>query len=170
MNAAKAETVKAKKTVNAAEKTVKTAMKATPTRGGGTGAGDDGGDEGDSDSGQRREQGIKDYPDISIDDLDKAIKSGKVAIIDVNGAKSYAKGHIPGAISFSDSASLAKQLRGIPKEMLVVYAGGPKDSVYKRAAIAAEELGFTNVKYLSAGISGWIKAGNEVEKSRMYNK
>ena len=39
------------------------------------------------------------YPDISIADLEKAIKSGKVAIIDVNGAKSFTKrGHIPGAV------------------------------------------------------------------------
>ena len=38
------------------------------------------------------------YPDISITDLDKAIKAGKVVVIDVNGAKSFTKrGRIPGA-------------------------------------------------------------------------
>ena len=47
------------------------------------------------------------YPDISIADLEKAIKSGKVAVIDVNGANSYAKrGHIPGAVSFSNKDAL----------------------------------------------------------------
>ena len=47
------------------------------------------------------------YPDISIADLEKAIKSGKVAIIDVNGAKSFTKrGHIPGAVSYSNKLSL----------------------------------------------------------------
>jgi len=47
------------------------------------------------------------FPDISIKELQKAIKDGKVAVIDVNGAGSYKKGHIPTAISF---ASNGKQL------------------------------------------------------------
>ena len=51
------------------------------------------------------------YPDISINELQKAIKNGKVAVIDVNGARSYKKGHIPTAIDFSSSGkSLAKSL------------------------------------------------------------
>ena len=37
------------------------------------------------------------YPDISIKDLDAAIKDGKVVVIDVNGSKSFEKGRIPGA-------------------------------------------------------------------------
>ena len=50
------------------------------------------------------------YPDISIADLEKAIKSGKVAVIDVNGANSYAKrGHIPGAVSFSNKDALSQR-------------------------------------------------------------
>ena len=41
------------------------------------------------------------YPDISINELQKAIKKGDVAIIDVNGARTYEHGHIPTAIHFS---------------------------------------------------------------------
>ena len=107
------------------------------------------------------------YPDISITDLDKAIKSGKVVVIDVNGAKSFTKrGHIPGAVSFTGAKDLAKQLAKADKGALVVaYCGGPRCSAYKRGASAAEELGFKNVKHLSAGISGWIKAGKKLEKN-----
>ncbi len=106
------------------------------------------------------------YPDISITDLEKAIKAGKVAVIDVNGAKSFSKpGHIPGAVSFSNKDALAKQLSKVGKDTLVVaYCGGPKCSAYKRGASAAEALGFKNVKHLSAGIAGWIKAGKTLAK------
>ena len=106
------------------------------------------------------------YPDISITDLEKAIKAGKVTVIDVNGAKSFTKrGHIPGAVSFSNKDALAKQLSKVGKDTLVVaYCGGPSCSAYKRGASAAEALGFKNVKHLSAGIAGWLKAGKKLAK------
>ena len=106
------------------------------------------------------------YPDISIGDLEKAIKAGKVVVIDVNGAKSFTKrGHIPTAVSFTNAKSLAKQLAKSKKDTLVVaYCGGPTCNAYKRGASAAADLGFKNVKHLSAGISGWIKAGKKLAK------
>ena len=107
------------------------------------------------------------YPDISIGDLEKAIKAGKVVVIDVNGAKSFTKrGHIPTAVSFTNAKSLAKQLAKSKKDTLVVaYCGGPTCNAYKRGASAAADLGFKNVKHLSAGISGWIKAGKKLAKN-----
>ena len=106
------------------------------------------------------------YPDISIGDLEKAIKAGKVVVIDVNNDKTRTtKGVIPGAVAFSDSKTLAKQLAKSKKDTLVVaYCGGPKCGAYKRGASAAEKLGFKNVKRLTAGISGWVNAGKETEK------
>ena len=105
------------------------------------------------------------YPDISVKDLQKAIKEGKVAVIDVNGAKSFSRGHIPTAIDFS---SQGKKLSGLlPKDkntLVVSYCGGPGCRAYKRGADAAAKLGYKNVKHLSAGISGWKRAGAEVAK------
>ena len=108
------------------------------------------------------------YPDISIGDLEKAIKAGKgkVILIDVNGKNSYKKGHIPGAVLFSNKEALAKQLSKVKKNTLVVaYCGNPRCSAYKRGATAAAELGFKNVKHLSAGIQGWVRAKRQVEKN-----
>ena len=106
------------------------------------------------------------YPDITIGDLEKAIKAGKVTLIDVNGKNSYKKGHIPGAVLFSNKDALAKQLSKVKKNTLVVaYCGNPRCSAYKRGATAAAELGFKNVKHLSAGIQGWIKNKRQVEKN-----
>jgi rhodanese-related sulfurtransferase len=106
------------------------------------------------------------YPDISIKDLDAAIKSGKVVVIDVNGTKSFTnKGRIPGAIDFQkEGKQLADKLPTDKETLVVAYCGGPRCKAYKRGASAAEKLGYKNVKHLSAGISGWVKAGMKVEK------
>jgi len=106
------------------------------------------------------------YPDISIKELDKAIKEGKAVVIDVNGSRSYAKGHIPGAIDFAKSGKKLKSV--LPKDknaLIVAYCGGPSCSAYKRAAKAAEKLGYKNVRHLSAGISGWKSAKMPLEKA-----
>lgn len=105
------------------------------------------------------------FPDISVEDLQKAISSKKVAVIDVNGPKSFANGHIPGAIEFSVQKKKLQSLLPKNKDTLVVaYCGGPSCRAYLRGANAAAELGYTNVRHLSAGISGWKKAGQKVEK------
>lgn len=105
------------------------------------------------------------YPDISIIELQKAIKSGKVAVIDVNGARSFSKGHIPTAIDFSSAGKkLAKSLPADKNTLVVSYCGGPGCRAYKRGADAAAKLGYKNVKHLSAGISGWKKAGANIAK------
>ena len=108
------------------------------------------------------------YPDISIKSLKDAIKDGKVTVIDVMGTGSYKKGHIPTAIDFASTSSddLAKLLPKDKKALIVAYCGGPSCRAYKKGASAAEELGYTNVKHLSAGISGWKKAGANLEKKK----
>jgi rhodanese-related sulfurtransferase len=106
------------------------------------------------------------YPDISIAELKAAIASNAVVLIDVNGSSSYRKGHIPGAIDYSAHKNdLASKLPADKNTLIVAYCGGPTCGAYKRAAKAAQELGYTNVKHFSAGISGWIRAGETVEKA-----
>ncbi len=106
-----------------------------------------------------------DYPDISIAELKKAISEKKVTVIDVNGATSYKNGHVPTALDFADvKDSLASKLPADKGALVVAYCGGPSCNAYTRAANAAKELGYTNVKHLSAGISGWLQAGEATEK------
>lgn len=105
-----------------------------------------------------------DFPDISMKDLKSAISSKKVFLIDVNGTDSWKEGHIPGAIDFaSNKAKLAKLLPKDKSALVVAYCGGPQCGAYAAAAKAAKELGYTNVKHLSAGISGWKEAGEKTE-------
>src|SRR5579859_3784445 len=105
------------------------------------------------------------YPEIKIDDLKSAMASKKVTLLDANGTDTYKEGHIPGAIDFaSNHDRLASVLPKDKNALIVAYCGGPKCVAYKAAAKAAEKLGYSNVKHLAAGISGWRESGQKVEK------
>jgi rhodanese-related sulfurtransferase len=105
------------------------------------------------------------YPDISISELKKAIAEKKVTVIDVNGSDAYEKGHIPTAIDFEAKKSeIASVLPSDKNALVVAYCGGPSCGAYAAAAKKATALGYTNVKHLSAGISGWTEAGEKTEK------
>ena len=107
------------------------------------------------------------FPDISVTDLKKAIADKKVTVIDVNGTDSYKSGHVPTAIDFDAAADkLGTQLPKDKAALVVAYCGGPSCSAYKAAATKAKELGYTNVKHLAAGISGWKSAGEKTETAK----
>jgi rhodanese-related sulfurtransferase len=105
------------------------------------------------------------FEDISIADLKKAIAEKKVVVIDVNGSNSYAAGHVPTAIDFAaKKGDIASVLPADKSTLVVAYCGGPSCNAYQAAAKKAVALGYTNVKHLSAGISGWKSAGEQLEK------
>ncbi len=105
------------------------------------------------------------FPDISVAELKSAIAEKKVTVLDVMGSDTYAKGHIPGAIDYrAEKESIASKLPEDKNALVVAYCGGPTCGAYAAAAKKAKELGYTNVKHLSAGLSGWKDAGAELEK------
>lgn len=106
------------------------------------------------------------FPDVSVAEVKALTESKKAVIIDVNGSKAYAQGHIPGAIDYAVvKGDLAKVLPKDKNTPIIAYCGGPKCKAYQAAANAAQKLGYKNVKHMSAGISGWKEAGEKVEKS-----
>lgn len=113
---------------------------------------------------KKAESAKHEIPDISKAELEKAIAAKQVAVIDCNGSESFKKGHIPGAIDFeAHGKDLAAKLPADKSTLIVAYCGGPSCGAYKSGATAAKELGYTNVKHLSAGITGWKKEGGSVE-------
>ena len=107
------------------------------------------------------------FPDITIPELQSAIAAKTVTLIDANGSESWKKGHIPGAINFETCRDqLATRLPKDKGALIVAYCGGPMCHAYFAAAKDAEKLGYTNIKHLSAGISGWIQAGAPTEKGK----
>jgi rhodanese-related sulfurtransferase len=106
-----------------------------------------------------------DFQDITIKELKSEMAAKQVTLLDANGTESWQNGHIPGAVNFEASES---KLTGVlPKDknaLIVAYCGNPKCTAYQAAAKAAKKLGYTNIKHLSAGISGWKDAGEKTEK------
>ncbi len=102
------------------------------------------------------------YPDITVDQVKSAIDAKSITLLDVNGTQSWKQGHIPGAIDFAaNKDKLAALLPKDKKALIVAYCGSPSCGAYAKAAKAAKDLGYTNVKHLSAGISGWKSAGQK---------
>lgn len=110
-------------------------------------------------------------PDVSLADLKQAIADKAIVLLDCNGSKTFATGHIPGAIDFEGAeADLAKRLPKDKSTLVVAYCGGPRCMAYKAGAEAATKLGYTNVKHFSGGISGWKKAGEICETGALGPK
>jgi rhodanese-related sulfurtransferase len=104
------------------------------------------------------------YPEITIPELKSAISAKSVVLLDANGTDKWSKGHIPGAVDFTAAKdNLTSVLPKDKKALVVAYCGGPKCRAYEAAAKAAQKLGYTNVKHLTAGISGWQDAGEKME-------
>src|SRR5688572_10360930 len=105
------------------------------------------------------------FPDVSITEVKALAESKKAVIIDVNGTESFKKGRVPGALDYA--AIKDKLADTLPKDknaLIIAYCGGPSCKAYQAAANAAEKLGYKNIKHMSAGISGWQKAGEKMDK------
>ncbi|KJS30508.1 MAG: hypothetical protein VR64_14835 [Desulfatitalea sp. BRH_c12] len=72
----------------------------------------------------------------------------------------YDKGHVPGAISISDTQfdKYASQLPADKSKMLVFYCGGLACPLSNKSATKAIALGYTNVKVYPEGYPGWVAA------------
>lgn len=107
------------------------------------------------------------FPEISHEELSKAIEKKKVTVIDVNGTRSYQSGHIPGAIDYAATEKdLAAKLPKDKDALIVAYCGSEKCGAYRRAAEAASKLGYTNVKHYKPGIAGWKERNAPLEKGQ----
>ena len=47
--------------------------------------------------------------------------------------------------------------------LIIAYCGNAQCGAYAEAAKAAQKLGYTNIKHMAAGISGWKAAGMKTE-------
>jgi rhodanese-related sulfurtransferase len=99
------------------------------------------------------------FADISPSDVLAAANAKSAVIIDANSPDSYKAGHVPGALSYAAiKGNLAASLPADKNTLIIAYCGNPKCGAYLQAAKAASHLGYTNIKHMSAGISGWNEA------------
>lgn len=91
--------------------------------------------------------------------LAEMISKGRLTVFDVNTRQSWANAHVPGAVNLDPKRFSAGELPTDKSALLVFYCSGPLCRKAPRAALRAKKMGFTAVKVMPAGISGWISAG-----------
>ena len=109
----------------------------------------------DSKSKEKATEGVQ-FSTITYDQLLQLMEQG-VQVIDARGAESYDKGHIDGAVLFSNYT--------LPEDkevQLVFYCGGPKCAAAPRAARKVMEEGYENVMVFHGGWLEWSEnAGSQ---------
>jgi len=95
---------------------------------------------------------------VELEEMKEIAKTGSATIVDVNSLKSFKKNKIGKSIHFmSNKEKFASLLPKDKSAPIVAYCGGKLCSAWKRAAKAACESGYTNIRHFPDGISGWKK-------------
>jgi rhodanese-related sulfurtransferase len=95
---------------------------------------------------------------ISPGDLHALIQKNQVTVFDVNSPQSWKSAHVPGALHLDPVNYLESDLPRDKQSNLVFYCSNPLCRKAPSAARRAKSLGYTNIKVMSAGISGWLSA------------
>jgi rhodanese-related sulfurtransferase len=82
----------------------------------------------------------------------------QVTVIDVNAHQSWTKARVPGARNLDSVGYNDNDLPSDKESTLVFYCSGPMCRKAPNAARRASQMGYKNVKVMSAGISGWLTA------------
>jgi rhodanese-related sulfurtransferase len=86
-----------------------------------------------------------------------------ITIFDVNSRQSWMSAHVPGALPLDPVAYADSDLPADKSASLVFYCSNPLCRKAPNAAKRAKTLGYSDVRVMSAGISGWISAGLPTE-------
>ena len=87
----------------------------------------------------------------------------RMHVIDVNEADNYAFAHVPGARLIAYDAITPEVLPADKSGALVFYCWSPECPAAGMAAESAVKLGYTDVRCMHAGITGWQDAGLPTE-------
>jgi len=93
---------------------------------------------------------------IAPGELHQMIQTGRVTVIDVNSHESWMKARVPGAVNLDPAAYADRDLPPDKGSNLVFYCSNPWCRKAPNAARRAEKMGYSNVRVMSAGISGWL--------------
>ncbi len=104
---------------------------------------------------------------ITRDELQAAIDTGTVTVVDALGGDYYAKQHLPGAIALvrEDVDKLAPTLLPDRDAAIVTYCSNPACPNSGQVADRLTTLGYTNVRKYREGIEDWTDAGLPMQNS-----
>jgi rhodanese-related sulfurtransferase len=95
---------------------------------------------------------------ISPGGLHEILQKQQVTVIDVNSRQSWIKAHVPGALHLDPANYIDTDLPPAKGSSLVFYCSNPWCRKAPNAARRAKDMGYSDVKVMSAGISGWLSA------------
>jgi len=102
---------------------------------------------------------------ISVGELQTKLKARKVTLLHVGAKSEYDTGHIPGALSMTET-DVAARARRLPKRRpVVVYCYCGEWETSTRAAVQLQILGFTDVSALEGGFRAWVAADLPVKQT-----
>jgi rhodanese-related sulfurtransferase len=93
---------------------------------------------------------------ISPTNLHQMLEKQSVTVIDVNARQSWIRARVPGARNLDPAGYNDNDLPPDKDATLVFYCSGLMCRKAPNAARRANQMGFKNVKVMSAGISGWL--------------
>lgn len=94
---------------------------------------------------------------ISPDELHRSMEEGTpITVIDVNSQQSWRNAHVAGALNLDPQQYTERDLPADKNAPLVFYCSNPMRTKAPRAARRAKNMGYANVRVMTAGISGWI--------------
>jgi rhodanese-related sulfurtransferase len=100
---------------------------------------------------------------LSPRELHERIVAGTVTVFDLNGEARWRECRVPGARPLDPHAFVAGDLPAELDAPLVFYCSNPLCRKAPNAARRALQLGFRDVRVMSAGISGWVGASLPTE-------
>jgi rhodanese-related sulfurtransferase len=107
------------------------------------------------------------FPVVSTDDLKVWMRGKqKVVLIDSRLSEEYQQAHIPGAISIP-AERMKVEAKKLPRDKatpLIFYCRGAGCTLSRTAAIAAMEMGHTQLMIYQGGMPDWLLQGNPVQK------
>ncbi len=104
---------------------------------------------------------------LSPEEAKALLASGQAQFIDARDPATFKEGAIPGALNFGPGLTdpdLAARATALPTDRpLVVYCDGLGCELSRAMAERLQGLGLTEVRLLSEGLDGWLKAGGPLE-------
>jgi rhodanese-related sulfurtransferase len=102
---------------------------------------------------------------ITRTDLEAAIGTGTVVLVDALPAFYYDQAHMPGALNLVESDVDTEAARLLPNKDATIVTYCSNESCGNSQAVASrlERLGYTAVLKYREGIQDWVAAGNPTE-------
>jgi rhodanese-related sulfurtransferase len=100
---------------------------------------------------------------ISPAHLHELVQNAAVTVVDVNARNSWLHARVPGALHLDPLAYDERDLPADKDSMLVFYCSNPLCIKAPNAARRAKRMGYSSVRVMSAGITGWLDANLPTE-------